>query len=82
MLSFSCASLSAGAVLMTGMGRDGADGLLAIRRVGGRTIAQDEATSVIYGMPRAAVMNGAAESVQPLDSIAAELVRLAAGARP
>ena len=73
---------AAGAVLMTGMGRDGADGLLAIRRVGGRTIAQDEATSVIYGMPRAAVMNGAAESVQPLDSIAAELVRLAAGARP
>ena len=73
---------AAGAVLMTGMGRDGADGLLAIRRVGGRTIAQDEATCVIYGMPRAAVMNGAAESVQPLDGIAAELVRLAAGARP
>ena len=72
---------AAGAVLMTGMGRDGADGLLAIRRTGGRTLAQDEATSVIYGMPRAAVMNGGAESVQPLGSIAAELVRLAAGAK-
>ena len=57
------------AALLTGMGRDGASGLLDIRRAGGRTIAQDEATSVIYGMPREAVRLGAAERVMALDQI-------------
>jgi two-component system chemotaxis response regulator CheB len=60
---------SAAACLMTGMGRDGAAGLLAIRQAGGLTIAQDEATSVIFGMPREAVLLGAATRVLRLDEI-------------
>jgi two-component system chemotaxis response regulator CheB len=59
----------AAAALLTGMGRDGASGLLDIRRAGGFTIAQDEATSVVYGMPRAAVELGAACQVLPLGEI-------------
>jgi two-component system chemotaxis response regulator CheB len=61
------------ACLLTGMGRDGAAGLLAIRRGGGTTIAQDEATSVVYGMPREAALLGAAQMVLPLDRIGPEI---------
>ncbi len=57
------------ACLLTGMGRDGALGLLEIRRAGGLTVAQDEASSVVYGMPREAVLLGAAERVLPLGQI-------------
>ncbi|WP_027363361.1 protein-glutamate methylesterase/protein-glutamine glutaminase [Desulfotruncus alcoholivorax] len=64
------------AVLLTGMGRDGARGMLAIRRRGGRTIAQDESTCVVYGMPRAAAELDAAEKILPLHQIAAEIIRL------
>jgi two-component system chemotaxis response regulator CheB len=60
---------SAAACLLTGMGRDGASGLLAIRKAGGVTIAQDEATSVVYGMPREAALLGAAIHVLPLGEI-------------
>lgn len=65
-----------GAALLTGMGRDGAQGLLAIRRAGGATIAQDEASSIVYGMPREASHLGAAEQVLALDDIGAALVAI------
>ncbi|MBX7152782.1 chemotaxis response regulator protein-glutamate methylesterase [bacterium] len=64
-------------VILTGMGRDGADGLKEIRNAGGKTIAQNEATSLIFGMPKAAIELDAAEWVLPLDQIADEIVRLA-----
>jgi len=57
------------ACLLTGMGSDGAAGLLAIRKAGGLTLAQDEATCVVYGMPREAALIGAAERILPLDEI-------------
>jgi two-component system chemotaxis response regulator CheB len=63
--------------LLTGMGRDGAAGLLAIRRAGGLTLAQDEATSAVFGMPREAILLGAAEQVLPLPQIAPALTALA-----
>lgn len=62
------------AALLTGMGRDGARGLLALRNAGAHTIAQDAETSVVYGMPRAAVETGAAVDILPLPKIAAALL--------
>jgi len=70
------------ASLLTGMGRDGAAGLLAIRQAGGFTIAQDEATSVVYGMPREAVMLHAVERELPLRQIGSMMSALAALQRP
>lgn len=57
-------------VVLTGMGRDGADGLLAMREAGARTVAQDEASSIVYGMPKAAFENGGADTVLPLGKVA------------
>lgn len=62
-------------VLLTGMGRDGGDGLLALRRAGKTTIAQDEASSAVYGMPRAAAELGAAQMILALDQIGPTLRR-------
>ncbi|MGA2218966.1 MAG: chemotaxis-specific protein-glutamate methyltransferase CheB [Terracidiphilus sp.] len=56
-------------VLLTGMGRDGAEGLLALRNAGGLTIAQDAASSIVYGMPKAAAELKAAAEILPLESI-------------
>lgn len=64
-------------VLLTGMGRDGAQGLKEMREVGSPTIAQDEATSVVWGMPGAAVEIGGAAEVLPLHKIAARTMALA-----
>ena len=70
------------AVLLTGMGRDGAAGMLAIRRTGGVTIAQDEASSVVWGMPREAAANGGASRVLALDHISAAIVQTVAKESP
>jgi len=64
-------------VILTGMGNDGAAGLLAMRQAGARTLAQDEATCVVYGMPREAVALGAAEEVLPLGKLAERSLMLA-----
>lgn len=70
--------LGAGCVacLLTGMGKDGAAGLLAVRQAGGTTLAQDEATSVVFGMPREAIQLGAAQRVLPLGQFAGALVAI------
>ena len=62
-------------VLLTGMGNDGGRGMLQLRKAGWFTIAQDQATSVVYGMPKAAVELQAASRILPIKEIAAEILR-------
>lgn len=66
--------LSTTAVLLTGMGCDGAEGLLKLRQAGVETIAQDEATSVVFGMPREAIERGAAKQISPITEVAPKVV--------
>jgi two-component system, chemotaxis family, protein-glutamate methylesterase/glutaminase len=63
-------------IVLTGMGKDGAEGLRHIKGVGGTTMAQDQRSSIIYGMPKAAVETGAVDFVLPPKGIAAKLVEL------
>lgn len=65
------------AVMLTGMGQDGVDGLRSVRTAGGTILVQDEATSVVFGMPGAAIDAGLADAVLPLPKIASRLVALA-----
>ena len=66
-------------VVLTGMGTDGARGLLDVHRRGGHTIVQDEATSVVFGMPQAAIRLGAANEVVPIDDVAARILAAVQG---
>jgi two-component system chemotaxis response regulator CheB len=66
--------------LLTGMGADGAQGMLKMKQAGARTIAQDEASCIVFGMPREAIQLGAVDRVLPLHRIASELIALSAAA--
>ena len=70
------AGANAMGVIMTGMGDDGARGLLEMKQAGAYTIAQDEATSVVFGMPKEAIALGAADKILPLDLLAMEIIRV------
>ncbi|MFC1563844.1 chemotaxis response regulator protein-glutamate methylesterase [candidate division KSB1 bacterium] len=63
-------------VMLTGMGHDGADGMVAMREAGARTIAQDEASCIVFGMPKEAFKRGGAEKLIPLDRIASSVISL------
>lgn len=64
-------------IILTGMGSDGAQGMAALKAAGGKAIAQDQNTSVIFGMPKSAINLGAVDLVLPLSKIAPEIVRFA-----
>jgi two-component system, chemotaxis family, protein-glutamate methylesterase/glutaminase len=72
------AGINAIGVIMTGMGDDGAKGLLEMKEVGAYTIAQDEKSCIVFGMPNEAIKLGAADKVLPLDQIAAHAIKAAA----
>jgi two-component system chemotaxis response regulator CheB len=69
-------------VLLTGMGDDGAQGLLEMKQAGATTIAQDEATCVVFGMPKEAIQRGAVDEVIPLPGIAARMLSIRGSGRP
>jgi two-component system chemotaxis response regulator CheB len=64
------------ALILTGMGEDGVEGLRSVKRAGGTVIAQDDATSIVFGMPGAAVRAGLADLVLPIDAMAGKLTEL------
>ncbi|MBW2185686.1 MAG: chemotaxis response regulator protein-glutamate methylesterase [Deltaproteobacteria bacterium] len=66
-------------VMLTGMGSDGAEGMLAMHKAGARNLAQDEATSVVFGMPKVAFEKGGAEKLVPIDNIASNVISLLTG---
>lgn len=70
------AGANAVGVILTGMGSDGAEGLLEMKNAGAKTIAQDEKSCVVFGMPKEAIKAGAADRVMPLTSIASEIIRM------
>ena len=74
-----CAGANALGVIMTGMGDDGAAGLLEMRTAGARTVGQDEESCVVYGMPKEAVKRGAVEKTVPLSAIGREIMQQLAG---
>ena len=61
-------------VILTGMGKDGAAGCIAVKRYGGTVLCQDEETSLIFGMPGSVVQRGLADEVVPLDKVASRIV--------
>ncbi|HET9471046.1 MAG TPA: CheB methylesterase domain-containing protein, partial [Usitatibacter sp.] len=63
-------------IVLTGMGSDGREGVVAIREAGGRTIAESEESAVVFGMPREAALSGAVDEVRPLAEIPAAILRL------
>jgi two-component system chemotaxis response regulator CheB len=65
-------------VILTGMGADGAAGLLRMKEAGARTVAQDEKSCVVFGMPREAIRLGAAEQVVPLDQVTRTVLEMTA----
>jgi two-component system chemotaxis response regulator CheB len=67
-------------VIMTGMGDDGARGLLEMKKAGAATLAQNEETCIVFGMPKEAIALGAADKIVPLWAIPAEIQQLRAGA--
>ena len=66
-------------ILLTGMGTDGAEGMLAIKNVGGKTVAQNQDSCIVFGMPGAAIARGAVDHVVHGDDLSAVLIRLAKG---
>ena len=71
------AGANAVGAILTGMGADGAEGLLAMRKAGAATIAQDEKSCIVFGMPMEAIKLGAAEQILPLDAVAPAMMKLA-----
>jgi len=63
-------------VIMTGMGADGASGMLKMKEAGAQTIAQDEVSCVVFGMPKEAIKIGAVDRIVPVDRIPQEIIRL------